>query len=493
MTLARWRPPKLISARSSDRRLVAWLELFYDLIYAAALIQLGQTLVDDLSLGGIARFVALFTLLWWAWIGTTFLMNRFDVDDLAHRWLMIGQMFAIGVMAVFADGVFDEYSAGFAVAYFFIRLSLVLMYARIWQHVPRARPLARSFLVFNGASTALWLISVAVPPPFRFWLWGVAFLIDVSWILSPRIHTHIARNYPIDRAHMTERFALFTIIVLGESFIKIIGSISDYGVSGSTLFHGASAFLVVVALWWTYFDDIADSPILETESDVPLTAIWTFLHLPLTIGLTATGVALSVLVLTEIDAAVPQRNGWLLIGALTLVLASVAGLDSITRSRHFGLDARRRIALRVAAILLLIPLGLIGPSLTTTAFLIAGATILIGQIAFEVAVARHADRAMVVEVEKVLRSALTDDPCAHLDELSSIEPATAGCMLCVENGMTWVHLRHCAICGRVGCCDDSPGRHAAGHFVSTGHPTMRSMEPGERWAWCYEDKIAIEA
>ena len=93
MTLGRWRPPQLISRRSPDQRTVDWLELFYDLIYVAALIELGQTLVGDLSLRGIGRSVALFTLLWWAWVGTTFLMNRIDVDDLAHRWLMVSQMF----------------------------------------------------------------------------------------------------------------------------------------------------------------------------------------------------------------------------------------------------------------------------------------------------------------------------------------------------------------------------------------------------------------
>ena len=76
MTLARWNPPQLTSGRTRDQRVVDWLELFYDLIYVAALIQLGQSLVDDLSIEGIGRFVVLFTLLWWAWTGTTFLRNR---------------------------------------------------------------------------------------------------------------------------------------------------------------------------------------------------------------------------------------------------------------------------------------------------------------------------------------------------------------------------------------------------------------------------------
>jgi len=55
----------------------------------------------------------------------------------------------------------------------------------------------------------------------------------------------------------------------------------------------------------------------------------------------------------------------------------------------------------------------------------------------------------------------------------------------------WVHLRSCIVCGWVGCCDDSPGRHATAHFAETGHPIMRSIEPGESWAWCYLHDMSV--
>jgi low temperature requirement protein LtrA len=491
MTLGRWRPPRLISRRSPDQRTVDWLELFYDLIYVAALIELGQTLVGDLSLRGIGRFVALFTLLWWAWVGTTFLMNRIDVDDLAHRWLMVSQMFAIGVLAVIVDDAFGAYSAGFALAYFFIRLSLVVMYGRVWLHIPRARPLAASFLVVNGLSTTLWLVSVVVPPPGRFWLWALAFLIDLSWIASPWVRRNVARDYPPDEAHMAERFALFTLIVLGESIIKIIGGVADFGATADTLVHGALAFLVVGGLWWTYFDDVADSPINQM---VRLnTATWTFLHLPLTMGLTAVGVALSGLVLSAIGASLDASTAWLLIGALLLVFGSVAGLDAITTSPHHGLTKTQRIIPTLGAMALLVPLGLATPLLTSTAFLVAVSVIVIGQIAIEVILARRADAAMRVEVEQVMRSAAANAPCDHLTAIEDTQPASAGCLQCTENGLVWVHLRACTICGQVGCCDDSPGRHALKHYLSHEHATMRSIETGEEWAWCYEDRVGLES
>ncbi len=59
-------------------------------------------------------------------------------------------------------------------------------------------------------------------------------------------------------------------------------------------------------------------------------------------------------------------------------------------------------------------------------------------------------------------------------------------------GSGWVHLRLCLVCGHVGCCDDSPNRHASKHFRATKHPVMRSFEPGETWGWCFVDQLAFD-
>jgi CPA2 family monovalent cation:H+ antiporter-2 len=81
--------------------------------------------------------------------------------------------------------------------------------------------------------------------------------------------------------------------------------------------------------------------------------------------------------------------------------------------------------------------------------------------------------------------------CAHLDHIRQVRPSTQGCEECLASGSPWVHLRVCLECGHVGCCDSSPGKHASGHFRSTGHPIMRSMEPGETWGWCHVDGIML--
>ena len=84
--------------------------------------------------------------------------------------------------------------------------------------------------------------------------------------------------------------------------------------------------------------------------------------------------------------------------------------------------------------------------------------------------------------------------CTHLDQVKVLDgPAEiAGCEECLRDGGTWVHLRMCQTCGHIGCCDNSPGKHATGHNHETGHPIIRSVEPGETWSWCYPDELMME-
>ena len=83
--------------------------------------------------------------------------------------------------------------------------------------------------------------------------------------------------------------------------------------------------------------------------------------------------------------------------------------------------------------------------------------------------------------------------CTHLDQVELTElPATiAGCEECLKTGSRWVHLRMCLTCGKIGCCDSSPNRHARGHAQDDGHAIARSAEPGEDWAYCFVDDVML--
>ncbi len=84
-------------------------------------------------------------------------------------------------------------------------------------------------------------------------------------------------------------------------------------------------------------------------------------------------------------------------------------------------------------------------------------------------------------------------PCSHLAsiEVQDLPDPLPGCEECLKTGSPWMHLRMCLACGKVGCCDTSANRHAPAHFDESGHPLIRSAEPGEDWMWCYVDEVPL--
>lgn len=82
--------------------------------------------------------------------------------------------------------------------------------------------------------------------------------------------------------------------------------------------------------------------------------------------------------------------------------------------------------------------------------------------------------------------------CEHFSQARFMEPTADLCQECVDLGSSWVHLRQCLVCGHVGCCDSSPNRHATKHHNDSGHPIIRSIQPGEVWGYCYVDDVFVE-
>jgi len=115
----------------------------------------------------------------------------------------------------------------------------------------------------------------------------------------------------------------------------------------------------------------------------------------------------------------------------------------------------------------------------------------LGALDVEESILEMAERSVTAERDDDLVAGPGAGQCAHLEAApTDVEPVTPdGCEECLRDGTTWVHLRLCLTCGHVGCCDSSPGRHASAHHHATGHPVIRSFEPGEAWRWCYVDEL----
>ena len=86
----------------------------------------------------------------------------------------------------------------------------------------------------------------------------------------------------------------------------------------------------------------------------------------------------------------------------------------------------------------------------------------------------------------------SEPACTHESFIHDVRPSADGCEECLRIGSWWVHLRMCMTCGKVGCCDSSPNRHASKHARAADHPIVRSLEPGEDWMWCFVDEVVLE-
>ena len=387
----RWYHAPVLHTALGDEKSVTWMELFYDLIFVAAIIQLGDTLSSQVTtthtvLGPLAAFFGLFTPLLVAWTGFTFFVNRFTLDDVTHRLLVFAQMFAVGTMAISAPAIADGGNhATFALAYAAVQALIAVMYARAWRQVPEAREYCVYWGGAFGIGSLLWLGSVLVPTPWTYAVWGLGV---ATLLFAPvsRISRRLAERFPIDFEHLGERHGLLIIIVLGESFVKVLTylSASDHGTEASYLVKAAVSLLITCSVWWIYFDDVAGSEIREERGSW---IVWLYGHLPLAAGITALGVAVKKTITFDLGQPPDETYRWLACAALALVFFSVALIDSVTERHNAELSDSARVNVRFASAVFVVLLGAVGSTMTSGLFLSIITALCVGQIVFDIMMA----------------------------------------------------------------------------------------------------------
>jgi len=344
--------------RSTERgtvdRKVTWLELFFDLIFVAAVAQVAEPLRDDYTIAGLVRFATLFILIWWAWIGHTVFSTRFDTDDAIQRGLTLVQMFAIAVMAANAKNALDSRdSAGFAAAYAGVRFILVAQYFRA-RRVPGVRSLANRYLSGHGVAAVLWLTSALVAAPARFAIWSVAFAIDLG---TPWMAVRHSVAVPPDAAHLPERFGLFTLILLGESVVAVMQGIeSQEDWSPAAAIAAFLGMSICFLIWWWYFDGVSaagEQPV-KSRRDAVRFHMWSYAHFPLYLGIVIVGVGLQRIVSAAARTALTPADSLVMTGAASMVMCAMAMID-VTSAR-----ATRSPSVPVRTLILASAMTLIG-------------------------------------------------------------------------------------------------------------------------------------
>jgi low temperature requirement protein LtrA len=324
-----WRPPRRFNEQEEDRQ-VTWLELFYDLVYVVLIARVASSLVLDMTFEGIAGFIFLFIIVWLCWANGAIYYELHGSKDLRTRIFIYLQMFTVAGMAVFARTALTTGSAGFA----FFCAAFLLLLALLWWgsavYEPLLRGLTRPNAIALFIAALIFFASIFLPSegPLAIWAAGLAVMLLIPLIVllargdDPRIGGPKILITRISRS-MAERFALFTIIVLGEFVGDIIIGVADHQ-SQSWLvgLNAILAMLTAIGFWLIYFDLVAmhlPRPWLGAQ------IAWIYLHLPMAMGLVASAAA--ILVMIEYAG---QPLDWVvrlvICGGLGLALLTVAGL-----------------------------------------------------------------------------------------------------------------------------------------------------------------------
>jgi low temperature requirement protein LtrA len=327
---------------------VEWLELFFDLVVVAAVAVLSETLREDATFRELGLFLVSYGAVWFAWVSVV--MYADVAGELTRVRTVIVSMFLLAVMAAAAPGHFEARANAFAAAFVLVRVFAArdsLRTGRLMTAWP---------LVQVGGFTLPWLVSLAVPVPWKYWLWALGLALDLLMVLTrgerlsddqrqqlERRMSHATDSQgrrsrggrptepvgltevDVDRDHLEERLGLFVIIVLGESVAALVLTAAQTSWTRDFVGTSIACFLLLVLLWLLTFSyGFASAPGVRPGSMPPRFGLP--LHLASTLGILLIGVGLgeSVVVLEPLHGLML----WVIVGGVALHSAAslVAGL-----------------------------------------------------------------------------------------------------------------------------------------------------------------------
>nr|WSY53613.1 low temperature requirement protein A [Streptomyces sp. NBC_00886] len=289
-----------MAARRADEahRAATPLELFFDLCFVVAVTQAASHLHHDLSEGhpghALGNYLFVFFAIWWAWMNFTWFASAYDNDDDPYRLLTLVQIagaltLAAGVPQAFDDGDYLVISVG----YMIMRLVMVTQWLRAARADPERRTTALRYAIGFALVQAGWVARLALDQPAYLY---VGLGLTVAELLVPIWAEH-AQQTTWHPQHITERYGLFTMIVLGEAVVAATIAVQTaaderHRVDVGLLVLAGSGLLLVFSLWWLYFDRTAEHMLRSLRT----TIIWGYGHYFIFASTAAIGAGLSVAV-----------------------------------------------------------------------------------------------------------------------------------------------------------------------------------------------------
>jgi low temperature requirement protein LtrA len=379
-----------------ERESASPLELFFDLVFVFALTQVTEFMAADATAVDVLRGILAITVLWWCWIGYSWLCSLVRAEQGAMRVGLFAAMGAMFVQAITIPEAFDDLPGGlygplvFACCYFVVRAVHVVMFWVASREDPQLRGQILRFLPSMLAGTILLLIASQTTGTTQTLLWFAALAGDYLGTLVAGSKWRMGSS-----SHFAERYALIIIVALGESIVAIGVGVAHLPISWPIIGASVLGLVVAGAMWWAYFDVtalIAERALTAAEGERQIQLArggYSFLHLPM-----VAGIVLMALGLKKVLGYVGGEQGHTVADPIYgIPLAALYGGAVLYLLGHIGFKRYVNGSLNIerlvvgALLLALIPVVAMLPALVTLAVLAAVLSALIGYESF-----RHAEQ-----------------------------------------------------------------------------------------------------
>jgi low temperature requirement protein LtrA len=355
------RHSRLSAVRREGER-VTPLELFFDLVFVLALTQCTALMSHDQSWSGLAQGLLVLAVLWWAWVGYSWLTSVIDPEEGAVRLVFFIAMAAMLIVALSVQEAFGDLALAFALGIGVFRLAHIALFLIAGADDPRLR----ESVVYLAGSTAMGVGLLVIASFFDNAAQGALFALAIFLDMAGP-YFFKAEGWKLVPGHFAERHGLIVIIALGESIVAI-----GIGASGALdLGIGTAAVLgifLAAALWWTYFDVVAlisarrlsEAPAGRVQNELARDS-YSYIHLLIIAGIVLVAFGMKVTIGHHSEDLHDLPAFALLGGVATYLIGLVA-----FRYRHVHTLNRHRLGLAIV-LLLLVPVATAVPALVTLA------------------------------------------------------------------------------------------------------------------------------
>jgi low temperature requirement protein LtrA len=303
-----WYRPMLARRRDEPHRVATPLELFFDLCFVVAVAQAASQLHHDVAENHIGHavpsYLMVFFSIWWAWMNFTWFASAYDTDDDVYRLTTLVQIvgalvLAAGVPRAFAGADYSVMTYG----YVLMRLAMVVQWLRVARADIERRRCALRYAAGISTVQLGWVLRLALNEDLPEYLFVPSLILLIAAELAVPIWAERAGETTWHAHHITERYGLFTIIVLGESILAaslaVQSAVDSHGGDVGLLSLAGAGIIVVFAMWWLYFD----RPAHHLLTSLRLALVWGYGHYLVFASAAAAGAGLAVAVDHEIHEA----------------------------------------------------------------------------------------------------------------------------------------------------------------------------------------------